>query len=135
MEKLEIWTHYCVPAPNFGSARRNVRGCRGGTKGGGHRTLHRFGKEFGRRFGKDIWERNYEELQFVVWHAVVPHEGGGGFKAQARTTPGLKRVHGLIGRANKENQKKGKVDKKGDKRSLSTVEASRPVQENKKARK
>ena len=56
-----------------------------------------------------------------------PRNGGGGFKAQARITPGLKRVHGLFGRANKETQMKGKVDQKGDKRNLNTVEASGPV--------
>jgi len=39
---------------NWGSARRNVRWCRGGTKGGVHRTRHRFGQEFGRKLGKDI---------------------------------------------------------------------------------
>ena len=33
----------------FSEARRNVRGCRGGTKGGFHRTWHR-----AEDFGKDI---------------------------------------------------------------------------------
>ena len=52
----------------------------------------------------------------------------------------LQRVHGLFGRANKENQMKGKVDQKGDKRNLNTVETSGPVNvydipESKQARK
>ena len=80
------------PAGDFGSARRNVRWCRGGTKGGVHRTRHGFGQEFGRRFGKDIWGRNYKELEFLVRHAVIPHEGGGGFKAQARIPPGQRKI-------------------------------------------
>ena len=67
-----------VQKAKFSEARRNVRSHWGTI--GGSRTW-RFGKEFGMRF----------DLEFLIRHAVFPHEGGGGFKAQARIPPGLRK--------------------------------------------
>ena len=42
----------------------------GELKGGVDRTWHRIGKEFRRRIWKDIWERYFAEMEFVLWHAT-----------------------------------------------------------------